>query len=153
MGSSSRASFDFSSLLISGINLNNISPRIGATYDVSGDGKTLIRGNFARYYDTFNPAYLNHVNPTFVYNGAIFSYENRNGDRNITADEITSGPNYYGGLDGPTFNIDAFIQNRKIDPDLQNSNSWEYLVGFERQVASDFSIGLHTRIAIIVIPQ
>jgi hypothetical protein len=121
---------------------NDISPRIGATYDVSGDGKTLIRGNFARYYDVYNSAFLNHQNPTYRYNGALFGYTNSNGDRVITRDELTAGPFYYGGLDGPIFNIDAFLNNRKIDPDLKNSNSWEYLIGFERQVASDVSIGV-----------
>jgi hypothetical protein len=125
-----------------GINFNNFSPRIGATFDVSGDGKTLIRGNFARYYDTFNPAYLNHQNPTFVYNGAIFNYENRNGDRTVTADEISSGPNYYGGLDNPIFNLDAFLNNRLIDGDFKNSGSMEYLVGFEHQLMADLSIGV-----------
>ncbi|MCI0617424.1 TonB-dependent receptor, partial [bacterium] len=52
------------------ITFNNFSPRFGATYDMSGDGKTIIRGNFAHYYDGWNPAYLQHQNPTYVYNGA-----------------------------------------------------------------------------------
>ena len=64
-----------------GIVFNNWSPRLGATYDLTGDGKTVIRGNFARYYDTYNPAFSDILNPTFVYNGAIFTYTNLNGDR------------------------------------------------------------------------
>jgi Carboxypeptidase regulatory-like domain len=121
---------------------NNWSPRLGATYDLTGDGKTIIRGNFARYYDVYNSAYATHQNPTYRYNGAIFSYENGNGDRTITRDEITAGPFYYGGLNGPIFDIDAFIDSRKIDSDLKNSNSWEYIAGFERQVATDLSLGV-----------
>ena len=57
-----------------GITFNDFSPRIGATYDFSGDGKTIIRGNFARYYDGLNPAFTQLQNPTFVYNGAIIPY-------------------------------------------------------------------------------
>ena len=53
-----------------GITFSDLSPRFGATYDLTGDGKTVIRGNFARYYDGWNPAYLIHSNPTYVYNGA-----------------------------------------------------------------------------------
>ena len=125
-----------------GITFNDISPRIGATYDLTGDGKTVIRGNFARYYDTYNPAFLQHQNPTYVYNGAIFDFVNANGDRVITPDEITGGPNYYGGLDGPIFNLDAFLAHRLIDSDLKNSNSWEYLAGFERELMQDLSLSV-----------
>jgi len=123
-----------------GVVFNDFSPRVGATYDLTGDGKTVIRGNFAHYYDGFNPAYVQHQNPTYVYNGAIVSWTNLNGDRVITPDEITSAPGYYGGLSGPIFDLQSFINLHPIDPDLKNSNSYEYLVGFERQVATDLSV-------------
>jgi hypothetical protein len=123
-----------------GISFNDISPRIGATYDLTGDGKTILRGNFAHYYDGWNPTYTTNFNPTFVYNGAIFSYTNLNGDRVITPDELTSAPSYYGGLNGPVFDLNAFNNSKVIDPDFKNSGSWEYLVGFERQLATDLSI-------------
>lgn len=126
-----------------GITFNNISPRIGATYDLSGNGRTILRGNFARYYDTFNNAFLTHVNPTYVYNGAVLDYNNLNGDRVITRDEITGAPSYYGGLNGPNFDLNAFLANRLIDDNLKNSNVWEYLIGFERQISQDLSFGVN----------
>jgi hypothetical protein len=118
---------------------NDWSPRLGATYDLSGDGKTIIRGNFARYYDTYNPAFVQHQNPTYVYNGATMFYTNLNGDRVITPDELTSPPSYFGGLNGPIFDLQSFVDSNKIDSDLKNSNSWEYLIGFERQLMQDLS--------------
>lgn len=122
-----------------GVDFNNFAPRIGATYDLSGDGKTIVRGNIARYYDTYNPAFAKFVNPTFNYNGALFTYANLNGDRTITRDEITGLLAYYGGLNGANFDLDAYLRNKIVDPDLVNSNSWEYIVGFERQLAADLS--------------
>jgi hypothetical protein len=122
-----------------GISFNDFSPRIGATYDLSGDGKTILRGNFARYYDGFNPAFTQLQNPTYVYNGAIIPYNNLNGDRTITQDELTGPPAYFGGLNGPIFDLQSFVNNNVIDSDFKNSSSWEYLVGFERQLAQDLS--------------
>ncbi len=122
-----------------GISFNDFSPRIGATYDMTGDGKTILRGNFARYYDGFNPAFTQLQNPTYVYNGAIIPYNNLNGDRTITQDELTGPPLYFGGLNGPIFDLQSFVNNNVIDSDFKNSNSWEYLVGFERQLAQDLS--------------
>jgi hypothetical protein len=125
-----------------GITFNDFSPRLGATYDVTGDGKTIIRGNFARYYDTYNPAFLQHQNPTFVYNGAIVPFTNLNGDRIVQPEEITGPPQYFGGLDSPIFNLQAFVDKHPIDSDFKNSNSWEYLVGFERQLMTDISMSV-----------
>jgi hypothetical protein len=123
-----------------GLKFNDFSPRVGATYDLSGDGKTVIRGNFAHYYDGWNPAYTKTYNPAFVYNGAIITYTNLNGDRTITPDEFTSQPNFYGGLVAGGFDLNAFNNLKKVDPDFKNSNSWEYLVGFEHQLATDLSV-------------
>ena len=32
-----------------GIKFNNFSPRLGLTYDLTGDGKTVVHGNYAMY--------------------------------------------------------------------------------------------------------
>ena len=116
-----------------------ISPRLGATYDITGDGKTIVRGNYARYYDGYTPFYDQYSNPTFVYNGAIVFWNNLNGDRIITQDELVGDPLYYGGLNGPIFDIDAFIAKKIID-DLDNSPTDEFVIGFEREVVKDFAV-------------
>jgi hypothetical protein len=125
-----------------GPSFTDFSPRFGATYDITGDGKTIIRGNFAHYYDGYNPAYLTHTNPTFTYTGVTVPFTNLNGDREITPEEFTGEPAYYGGLSGPNFGqseLQAFLDAHLVDGDLKNSHSWEYLVGFERQIGSDVS--------------
>jgi hypothetical protein len=42
-------------------------------------------------------------------------------------------------LSGPIFDLNSFVNLHPVDPNLKNSNSWEYLVGFERQLAADLS--------------
>ena len=58
----------------------------------------------------YNPCIRTHQNPTYRYNGAIFTYENLNGDRVDYSDEITSAPVYYGGLNGPIFDLECVHQ-------------------------------------------
>lgn len=121
-----------------GVTFNDWSPRLGVTYDITGDGKTILRGNFARYYDTYNSAFLTHTNPTFIYNGVKFNFQNSNGDRVITPDEMVGDPIYYGG-----WTPNGYDENlHTYDPNLKNSNSWEYLVGFERQLMTDLSVSV-----------
>ena len=88
----------------------DFSPRIGATYDLTGDGKTIIRGNFAQYYDPWNPFYDTYSNPTYVYNGFKVNYD-VTGQGLITLNQNNIDPSqidYYGGLNGPVFDIAAF---------------------------------------------
>jgi hypothetical protein len=119
----------------------DISPRLGATYDITGDGKTILRGNFARYYDGYIPFYDQYANPTYSYNGAILAFTNLNGDRIITPDEVTSVAGYYGGaLPGP-FDQEAFDNAKKID-DIKSAVTDEFVVGFEREVIKDFALYL-----------
>jgi hypothetical protein len=33
------------------VDKNNLSPRLGLTYDVSGDGRAVARGGYGRFYD------------------------------------------------------------------------------------------------------
>lgn len=126
-----------------GIVFKNLSPRIGGTYDLTGTGKTILRGNYARYYEVFDEFSVLYSNPGYTINGARFSYVNKNGDREITQDELVGDPGYYGGLTALGFNLDAFLNAHRTDPDLSNAWTDELIAGVEREVLKDLSIGLN----------
>jgi hypothetical protein len=119
---------------------NDFAPRIGATYDVTGDGKTIVRGNYARYTSGYNVGQDTYSNPTFVYQGGIGIYVNSDADRNITADEIAAFLGYYGGA-SPNFNLDEFLAVKQRE-DLSSQKTDEFSVGFEREVVKDMSLSV-----------
>lgn len=123
-----------------GITFQNVSPRVGATYDLTGDGKTVLRANYARYYDGYSPNFLTHVSPTGNYTGFTATFTNLNNDRTITPDELTSAPNPFGCLTLPDCDLNAFLEGRLVDPDLTNSYANEYFVGAEREIFKDTSV-------------
>lgn len=46
----------------------NIAPRLGFTYDLAGNGKTVFKGSFGRYYEALISQYFSTVNPNgFAY--------------------------------------------------------------------------------------
>lgn len=124
----------------SDIHFSNVSPRIGATFDLTGKGTTILRGNFARYYDSLDPQFVGFTNPMLAYSGAAFAYENRNGDRVITPDEIIDGPFYYNGLTENGFDLNQFLQNKIVDPDLSSGWNNEFVAGVEHQIITDMSV-------------
>ncbi|HSE42309.1 MAG TPA: TonB-dependent receptor [Acidobacteriota bacterium] len=123
-----------------GVAFNNISPRAGVTYELRD--KMILRGNFARYYDAFDPSITVFSNPTYGYKGAQLYYVNRNGDRTITPDELVSDPIYYGGLTGAEFDLDAYLAKRKYDPDLSNTWTNEVIAGIESELLKDLSVSV-----------
>jgi hypothetical protein len=119
----------------------DISPRLGATWDATGDGKTIIRGNFARYYDGYIPFYDQYANPTYTYNGVKLAFTNLNGDRLITPNEITGIAGYYGGAAPGPYDQAQFDALKKIG-DIKSATTNEFVVGFEREVIKDLALSV-----------
>jgi hypothetical protein len=117
----------------------DISPRLGATYDLTGDGKTILRGNYARYYDGYTVGYDQYSNPTYSYNGVILYYANANGDRLVQPNEITGIREYYGGAAPGPFDQAQFDSLKRLG-DIESAVTDELVVGFEREVVKDLSL-------------
>src|SRR5262249_17952324 len=76
-----------------GVAFNNFSPRLGLTYSVSADGKTLARANYARYYGQVgNGGVAGTINPV---SQTIVRWPWVDANRNGVADpgEVQVGPN------------------------------------------------------------
>ena len=118
-----------------------VSPRLGATYDLTGDGKTILRGNYALYYSGYGPGYDTYSNPTFTYIGASsILYTNLNGDRRLQPNELDfSALSFYGGLKPGGFVEEEFEATLAYDEDLHETPIHEIIVGFERELFKDFS--------------
>jgi hypothetical protein len=126
-----------------GVTFNNISPRVGVTYDTTGNGKTLVRANYARYYGqvgTGGVAFqVNPVNAAFV----RFPWNDLNGDKFIQANEVVTGVNRVlatGGNYDPN-NPSAVGTKNTVDPNLKNDVTDEFIVGLDREIGAGFAVG------------
>jgi hypothetical protein len=61
------------------INWKTLGPRVNATYDLLGDGKTAVKGSYGRYYYTISTGTPNTVNPNFNVNER-YVWNDLNGD-------------------------------------------------------------------------
>ena len=108
---------------------NNVGPRIGFVYDMTGDGKQVVRGGYGRYYDEIfqnitlyeywsdvtHPTFFISTPPKFTPNQYI---ANREAIRNSFLD--------------PTF---AGQQIRVTAPDLKQPSADQYNLGWSGQVS------------------
>ncbi len=106
----------------------DLSPRLGASYDLFGDGKTAVKGSVSKYVSQFATDNVNAYNPMFLATDSR-TWNDLNGDDIAQDNEI-----------GPS-NNNAFgiRQSRNPDPHLRREYSIEYSGAFQRQLTSGIS--------------
>jgi len=125
-----------------GVVWNNFSPRVGVTFDLTGNAKTLAKVNYARYYSQLgNGNIAGTINPV----GSTtlrYPWMDLNGDRVAQANEIITGPN---PLSASTNWSAANPANTKsansVDPNLKNDTTDEIIVGVDREIGAGFAVG------------
>ena len=105
------------------ITFNHLVPRVGAIYDLTGDGKTLLKANFGRYY--FNPGVnlADAVSPNPATQYTEYVWTDRNGDGLWQPGEEGAVNSQVGGAASITF-----------DPNLKNSYTDELSSWVEREL-------------------
>jgi hypothetical protein len=116
-----------------GVTWFTFSPRLGFTYDLTGDGKTIIRGNLARY-GVHAPSWVASYVSLSATAWATFRWNDYNGDDTVTTDELigypTSGILSFGGFDPQ--NPTVLESPNGIDKNLKSPLTDELILGVER---------------------
>jgi hypothetical protein len=119
---------------------SDFSPRTGFTYDLSGDGKTLLRGTFNMYGGIMGNWLADYLNPLGTAE-IDYYWNDGNGDGLVTVNELTGypdSPSWWGGIDPA--NPTLASSNNTISADLSSPKTWEAIIGFEREILPDFSV-------------
>jgi hypothetical protein len=122
-----------------GARFQNVSPRSGITYDLRGNGKTVLKANAARYYG-LGMSTASRIQPT----GSTtlrYGWRDVNGDTLVQANELdlsrfltTPSSNY--DPDNPS----AVVTPNTIDPSYRNDKTDEVAVGIEHELMN--AVGL-----------
>jgi outer membrane receptor protein involved in Fe transport len=139
---------------------NNWSPRVGLSYDITGDGKTVFRASFGRYYtpigvESFgsggpdlNREYLLQQFYSIPWDGLDL-----NDDGYITGSEFANAARQIPNLtpinaeteSGDFRNIWRSSDpswGLSIDPGLKNQHTDQWTLNLEREIFKDFSLGV-----------
>ncbi len=120
---------------------NDFSPRLGMTYDILGDGKTLLRASFARYADQLSAGDVGLVSPIYGCGELDYYWTDLNSDGYAQPNEIdfAYGPVgiYYVDPLSPSSSRSTIA----MDPNLKSPKRLEFIGGGEREIMKDFSVG------------
>jgi hypothetical protein len=123
----------------SGVSFFDVSPRLGVTYDLTGDGKTVLKGNYAIYWGTgiTTAQYVTPVSEVSL----RFPWNDLNGDQFIQRNELNLAQrlNLTGNYDPA--NPGSPVSSTSVDPNLRIDRSTEFSVGVDHELMENFGVG------------
>jgi len=122
----------------------DVVPRAGVAWDVSGNGKTVIKGSFGLFGDTMGDLYANNFNPnaqatqTYAWTGPCVATAFKNNTFNNTSCDVT--PDFLASIPSRTPLSATGGINSVVNPDLQQNKTWEYTARVEREVVANVAV-------------
>jgi hypothetical protein len=109
----------------------NVSPRLGAAYDLFGNGRTAIKGNIGIYVQSEGTGFANTYNPQ------IFSTDTRTWD-DLNRDDIAQENEL-----GPPQNLNFGVRrNQNPDPDIDRPYQWVSDIGIQHEVLPGLGVSV-----------
>jgi len=112
---------------------NHISPRIGLTFDVFGDGKTALKASFSRYTEYLMLQYISTVDPIYPSSVGFFWVDTDFNGQVEQSDTFIMRP-----ADLRYFDLE--YAKLQIDPDAKAPVNDEFVVGISHELFNNFSL-------------
>jgi hypothetical protein len=123
-----------------GFTWKTLTPRVGLTYALGAQHKTLLRASYSRFADQLGTPNTGFLNPL---GGTAYRYflTSNNGDPRLGPGDL--GPE----IAPPSGNVNPFtlqpLQSNAVDPNLNAPLTDEILLGAEHALLPDFVVGLN----------
>jgi hypothetical protein len=116
---------------------NSLSPRIGLTFDILGDGKTVFKAAYSRYTEYLMKQHFVPLDPVRGDYLLRFDWYDMNFNQKVdTGDDFTIYPMDYRAFDP------AFLANQ-LDPEITPPLTDEFTVGIWQELFKNFSLGVN----------
>ena len=115
---------------------NLFAPRFGVIYDLTGDGKTVIKGNYGMYWHNPGVGISQNANPNVASKSATYSWN----DQAVCPGCIPGDKRWQLGEESASPTAQALAGAIKLNPDIKAPLSHEASVWFERQVTETMGV-------------
>jgi hypothetical protein len=125
-----------------GFDWSSLTPRLGLTYAVGEERRTLVHGSYSRFVDQLDSSTANWLDPFVGNTYAYVYYDDKNGDGQAQPGEVI-GPfsRPYSKNYNPE-NPAVPLQSNALNPDLRPPKTDEILLGVDHSLRPDFVASL-----------
>jgi hypothetical protein len=123
---------------VAGVHWNNISPRLGLTYALGADRRTLLRGSYSRYVNQIAAGIVTPLSPG-AYSAARYYFNDLNKNNAADPGEI----DFAAGPVTPLPTATAGSSSTRLASGVKAPKTDEVILGVDREMFSDFSIGIN----------
>ena len=118
----------------------DLSPRLGLTYALRENAKTVLKANAARYYGLgiYTAGTLSPTGQTTL----RYPWSDRNNDGFVQREELDLSRLLTFSTNYDPANPSAVRSASTVDPDLENDIADEFTFGIEHELAANFGVGL-----------
>jgi hypothetical protein len=118
---------------------NTVSPRLYAAYDLTGDGKTAVKGGWGRFPLMRGADDLLLVGRN-VMSTTVYRWRDLNGNGDYDPGEVNLNPNGLDFVNRSLRDLDGEYANGVVNPNETQPWTDEYSLQFERELMKDFAI-------------
>ena len=118
---------------------NPVTPRAHLAWDVTGNGKTLVKGGWGRFTHMWNSDEINMAN-NMTFLTSTFLWHDLNGNKQFDAGEVnfdTAGSDF---VSQSALGASAATSNAVPNPNLKQPGSHEFNVSVEQQLIGNFAV-------------
>ena len=126
---------------------NNVLPRLSAAFDLSGDGKTVVKGGFGRYGYMREEALPRRYDPNSI-GYAVYKWRDLNSNNLWDVGETNRDPNGPDFIESVGHEFAAVAPNFVPNPDEKQVMFDEWSVNLERELMANFALrvtGIYTQ--------
>jgi hypothetical protein len=103
---------------------NSLGPRAGITYDIGGDGRTVVKASYGLFWHNPGPGVSADANPNQNNKSVTYDWNDRNGDRRYQLGEEIGAPTET-----------TLAGDVQLDPNVKQPYSHDVTLYLERQIA------------------
>ncbi len=123
-----------------GFEWKDFTPRLGLTYALGPERKTLLRASYSRFADQLGTGTGSFLNPLGS-PGYVYFYTSNSGQPNLTPNQILGSPIGYSSNVNPVTGLP--LQSNALDSNLKAPKTDELLLSVEHSLLPEFVVGVN----------
>jgi len=127
----------------SGVVWNDVSPRLGMTYDLFGTGKSVARASYSLYFGQMGPGQLAGDLISIAQVSVRYPWADLNGDTFVQTNELNTTTFLTKSASFDPTNPTSFLSPGAINPDLKNDRTREFVLGLQQELMRNLAVELN----------